>query len=141
MAWILLCVAVASNVAANMFFKVAMVAFPGELEPNAILKFLLSPHLWLGATCCGVLLISYLMALRELELTISYAFVISLSLIGITALSPLLLGDGLTLQRAIGVALVVVGLVLLISDRTTSSTGMHEEAKAYAVGQQDTPGT
>ncbi|MEM6712229.1 MAG: hypothetical protein AAF590_08095 [Pseudomonadota bacterium] len=121
MAWALLCLAVASNIAANMAFKLAMASAPTELALTAIARFLFNPYLWVGATCCGVLLLSYLTALRELELTISYAFVISLSLIGITVLSPVLLGDGLTMQRGLGVALVVAGLVLLIHDRGKQS--------------------
>ena len=139
MAWALLCLAVACNVAANLFFKLAMVAAPSELDIGAIARFLLNPYLWLGATCCGVLLLSYLTALRDLELTISYAFVISLSLIGITVLSPLLLGDGLSMQRGLGVALVVSGLILLISDPGRERTNEDQQAAPYISTQAGGP--
>ncbi len=137
MAWILLGLAVIANVAANMSFKIAMVAFPSSVDAASLFKFLLTPHLWLGATCCGVLLISYLMALRELELTVSYAFVISLSLIGITALSPWILGDGISLQKVLSIGLVVTGLVLLINDRSGDDPAEVEEASIGQTAKQD----
>lgn len=113
MAWILLLVAVAANIGSNFCFKLAMGAFPAEMAFSTLLRFALNPYLWLGATCCVVLLACYLLALREIELMVSYAFVISLSLVGIAVLSPLLLKEPLTLNAVAGTGLVIAGILLL----------------------------
>src|SRR5688572_9506721 len=95
--WIYLALAVIANVSANFFFKTAMASFPHEITFGDLLRFMLNPYLWMGAICCVVLLGSYLMALRQVELAVSYAFVISLSLVGISLLSPLILHEPLRL--------------------------------------------
>lgn len=113
MGWILLAVAVVANIASNFMFKHAMAAFPSEIEAGTLLRFAFNPYLWLGGLSCVVLLGSYLLALREIELMVSYAFVISLSLVGITVLSPLLLDTALSLRSLFGVGLVISGILLL----------------------------
>jgi multidrug transporter EmrE-like cation transporter len=138
MAWILLLSAVVSNVAANFMFKLAMASFPGEMSFGSLARFAFNPYLWLGATSCGLLLGCYLMALREIELVISYAFVISLSLIGIAVLTPWVLGGALSLRSVLGVLLVVAGLITLVMERRTPvrtvafselATGEHMELR------------
>lgn len=113
--WIYLGLAVIANVSANFFFKTAMASFPHEITFGDLLRFMLNPYLWMGAICCVVLLGSYLMALRQVELAVSYAFVISLSLVGISLLSPLILHEPLRLQAVAGTALVIVGILLITS--------------------------
>jgi multidrug transporter EmrE-like cation transporter len=113
--WLYLSLAVVTNVSANFFFKTAMAAFPQETTLHSLLRFAFNPHLWMGALCCVVLLGSYLMALRQIELAIAYAFVISLSLVGISLLSPLILSEPLRLQALLGTALVIAGILLIVS--------------------------
>jgi multidrug transporter EmrE-like cation transporter len=113
MGWILLAVAVTANIASNLLFKNAMAAFPATVDAGSLLRFAFNPYLLLGVTSCAVLLGSYLLALREIDLMTSYAFVISLSLVGITVLSALLLGTQLSPARLAGVALVISGILLL----------------------------
>ena len=74
--WVYLILAVITNVSANFLFKTAMTQFPKELTVATLLRFSFNPYLWLGAICCAILLASYLMALRQIELAVSYAFVI-----------------------------------------------------------------
>ena len=62
---------------------------------------------------CVVLLGCYLLAIRGLGLSISYAFVTSLSLIGITLVAAMVFGETLTVQGGIGVVLVISGLLLI----------------------------
>jgi multidrug transporter EmrE-like cation transporter len=136
MGWILLAVAVAANIASNFLFKTAMASFPETVDAASLFKFAFNPYLWLGGTACVVLLASYLLALREIDLMTSYAFVISLSLVGITVLSPLLLGTTLPLGRIAGVALVISGILLLtLSYRVPSLGGAASVPEAGAVRQ------
>ncbi len=113
--WLFLILAVVANVAANFLFKTAMSAFPQDVTAAALLRFAFNGYLWLGAICCVVLLGSYLMALRQVELAVSYAFVISLSLVGISLLSPFVLNEPLRLQTLAGAALVIVGILVITS--------------------------
>lgn len=113
--WILLMVAVVANVASNFLFKSAMAAFPSEISFWSLLRFAFNPYLVLAITCCVVLLGSYLLALRQIELTVSYSVVISLSLVGISLLSPFILNEQLRLQTLAGAALVICGILLITS--------------------------
>lgn len=121
MAWVLLMVAVASNVAANFMFKFAVAALPAEMTATALFKFAFNPYLWIGAACCAVLLASYLLALRELELMVCYAFVISLSLAGITLVSAVLARGNLQLVSVIGVGLIIAGILLITVFRSADA--------------------
>lgn len=115
LAWVLLVVAVVANISSNFLFKTAMASFPAEINFSTLLRFAFNPYLWMGAACCGILLASYLLALRDIELTVSYAFVISLSLVGIMVLSPIVLHEPLRLQTVIGAALVIGGILTIAS--------------------------
>lgn len=107
--------AVVANVASNFLFKSAMAAFPSEISFWTLVRFAFNPYLVMAITCCVVLLGSYLMALRQIELTVSYSFVISLSLVGISLLSPFILNEQLRLQTVAGAALVICGILLITS--------------------------
>ncbi len=133
MAWVLLVVAVLSNVAANLLFKHAMRAFPDELSFGAVLSFLFNPYLWLGGVSCTLLLGCYLLAIRDLNLSISYAFVTSLSLVGITLSAALLFRESLSTPAMIGVAMVVAGILIV------SLSGDHSEKSDNIAGEVITP--
>lgn len=126
MAWIFLTGAVIANVASNLAFKRAMQDAPEELSFSAIFPFLFNPFLWIGGLSCCVLLACYLLAIRDLGLSISYAFVTSLSLVGISTAAAILFRETLTLQGGIGIALVIAGLL------TLSTAGQGDEAKVDA---------
>lgn len=113
--WILLTLAVVANIASNFLFKTAMAAFPSEISVASVLRFALNPYLWMAVLCCAVLLSSYLLALRQIELTVSYSFVVSLSLVGIMVLSPVILGEPLRFQTMAGAILVIGGILLITS--------------------------
>ena len=113
MAWVLIALAVVSNVTANFMFKFAVATFPADPTFAALFKFAFNPYLWLGAICCTILLASYLLALREIELMVSYASVISLSLAGITIVTAILQRNGLQMTSVVGVVLIIAGILLI----------------------------
>lgn len=133
MAWVLLVVAVLSNVAANLLFKHAMQAFPSEPSFGTLLAFLFNPYLWLGGISCTLLLGCYLLAIRDLNLSVSYAFVTSLSLVGITLSAAVLFRESLSAPAMIGVALVVAGIL------TISLSADHAETGTAVSGDAVTP--
>jgi multidrug transporter EmrE-like cation transporter len=119
MAWMFLTIAVLSNITSNMMFKLAMV------------RFAFNPYLWAGGLACVVLLSCYLLALRDLGLLMSYVFVISLSMVGISIASSLFLGEPVSLQAAAGMALIVGGVTLI----TMANSQPREEAFSAPVAQ------
>ena len=113
MHWILLTIAVCANIVANIMFKIAMKDMPGELSAKSILQLAAMPSLWAGAISCVVLLASYLLAIRELGISTSYAFVTSISLLGITITAAFVFSEALTLTKMLGVVIVIVGITMI----------------------------
>jgi drug/metabolite transporter (DMT)-like permease len=102
----------------------------GELHsysPEAIGRLFLNaftnPWIWLGITCLLMFLVSYMIVLSWAD----YSFVMPVSAItyGIAALmGHWLLGEVVTAQRWLGIALICAGVVLVT--RTPSSTKVRE---------------
>ena len=120
MAWLLLVVAVMSNVTSNVMFKLAMKSAPVERDFMSIAKFAFNPYLLTGFAACGVLLVCYLLALRNIGLMVSYTFVISMSLVGITTMSVLVMNEAVSARAVGGLGLILVGIVLLVSSPATA---------------------
>jgi len=131
MAWIFLTVAVLSNITSNMMFKLAMAGFPQERTFETLFRFAFNPYLWAGGLACVLLLSCYLLALRDLGLLMSYVFVISLSMVGISIASSIFLHEPVSLQSALGMALIVGGVTLI----TLANNQPREEAVATAIVQ------
>lgn len=134
MAWIFLTIAVLSNVTSNMMFKLAMASFPQERTFETLLRFAFNPYLWIGGTACVLLLGCYLLALRDLGLMMSYVFVISLSMVGISIASSLFLGEALSLRVLMGMALVIGGVTMM---STANRDGDAQVAATPAAGVQE----
>jgi multidrug transporter EmrE-like cation transporter len=115
MAWIFLTIAVLSNVTSNMMFKLAMASFPQERSFETLFRFAFNPYLWIGGMACVLLLGCYLLALRDIGLMMSYVFVISLSMVGISLASFFFLGEPISLQAGAGMALVIAGMTMITS--------------------------
>lgn len=138
MAWIFLTIAVLSNITSNMMFKLAMAGFPQERSFETLFKFAFNPYLWLGGLACVLLLSCYLMALRDLGLMMSYVFVISLSMVGISIASVLFLGEPISFQSALGMAMVIGGvtLITLANSHAPSSPDAAAPVQAHSAVQQ-----
>ena len=111
--WIFIALAVAANVACNIMLKKAMSGLAGAAGLDLAKQALASPWFWGGAVSGGVLLLSYLLAIRTLDLSVSYAVVTSAALIGITLCAMLFLGEAATAPKLLGVALVIAGIILI----------------------------
>lgn len=114
-AWILLASAVLANVTSNVMFRCAMRSAPDLKDPVALFHFAFNPYLLTGFAACGALLVSYLLALREIGLMVSYAVVISLSLVGISLVSAIVLNEATSVRAFAGIGLIVVGIVLIVT--------------------------
>lgn len=130
MAWIFVLLAVCGNILSNVMFKNAMEQAPDELSAGALFGFAFNPYLWAGGFAAVCMLGCYLLALREGGLSVSYATVTSLSLVGITVISALMLREPLSWQSIAGVALVLGGIMMI-----SVGTANTEAAEVPAVAQ------
>ena len=111
--WVFVSIAIVANVCCNMMLKQAMAAAGGGAGMALARTVLLSPWFWGGAIAGFVLLISYLMAIRTLDISVSYSIVTSAALIGISISAMIFLGEAITLPKALGVGLVIAGIALI----------------------------
>lgn len=114
--WLLLGCTVASNVLANVAFKLTMRSIEGPLGTGMVAAALTKGWFWAGTVACATLLGSYLLALRQLGLSASYAVVTSSALVGISVTSHFVFGERLTSGKMLGIALVIAGLFLIVRD-------------------------
>lgn len=118
---LLLLAAVCANIVANLMFKNAMDAFPKQVDFQSLFSFAFNPFLWIGGICACMVLGFYLLAIKDSGLSTSYAFVTSISLVGITITSAFLFKETLSFQSIGGVAMVVIGIFLISTATTTGS--------------------
>ena len=114
MHWVYLSIAVVANIATNLLLKKTMNSIHEPFGMDLLWQAILSPWLWSALVTGFLLLGSYLLAIRTLELSLSYATVTSAALVGITILSTLLFGDTLTIVKIIGIISIIFGLILII---------------------------
>jgi multidrug transporter EmrE-like cation transporter len=110
---LLLAIAIVANVSTNVFLK-KTVGSIGDLRSVAGLRQLIeTPSFWAFGVSAATLLGAYILALRTVDLSRAYAFVTMGALVGITIAASFFLGEALTLRKAVGVGLILLGLVLL----------------------------
>lgn len=114
MHWFYLAIAIVSNVGTNLFLKKTMNTVNAPLGLELGRQMLFSPWLWAALVTGGVLLTSYLLAIRTLDLSVSYAFVTSAALLGITVTSSVVFGEPFTGLKVTGVFLIISGLMLIL---------------------------
>lgn len=112
--WVALLIAVAGNVTANLAFKYAMIKSGDHLTNGNIFEFLKQPWLWIGGLACIILIASYLLAIKQIGLSTSYATVTTLALVLLTVFSAYLFGDKINIYKAIGIFLIVAGIITMM---------------------------
>src|SRR5262245_31510389 len=121
--WSLLGCAVASNVIANIAFKITMSSIEGELRPSNFITAITKGWFWVAVFASAILLCSYLLSLRHIGLAASYAVVTSSALVAISMASQFLFDETITVTRAIGIVFVVVGLFLIVHEEIGRLSG------------------
>ena len=121
--WSLLTCAVASNVLANIAFKITMSSIEGELGPSNFATAVTKGWFWVAVFASAILLCSYLLSLRHIGLAASYAVVTSSALVAISIASLFLFNETITVARAIGIVAVVLGLFLIVREEIGRLSG------------------
>lgn len=107
--------AVLLNAGANVLIKrgVRALAGGGDGPLGFVLALATSPTVLVGIACFGAAFVGYAYALRAVDLSIAYAVMIGLGYVLVVLASVLLLGESLSTLQALGIALILVGLLLL----------------------------
>ncbi|HSL41285.1 MAG TPA: hypothetical protein VK857_13005 [Desulforhopalus sp.] len=113
MHWVYLAVAVIANIATNLLLKKTMRSLDAPLGVELGRQALLSPWLWGAFAAGGLLLLSYILAIRTMDLSLSYAIVTSAALLGITFFAWMVFGEPLTSTKIFGVILIIAGIILV----------------------------
>ncbi|HTV50473.1 MAG TPA: SMR family transporter [Steroidobacteraceae bacterium] len=116
--WTLLLAGVLLNAAAQLLLKSAtrasgvLVADSGAVSWQAATRLLAAAPLWVGLCCYGVSVVLWLGALSRVPVSIAYPM-LSIGYIVNAFAAALLFGEALSGAKLAGVALIVLGVLLL----------------------------
>ena len=111
--WGALAIAIVANISANTALKKTMTSVSGSSGKELVLHVLTQASFWIATIFLGILLISYLAALRSVPVSVAYVAVTSFALVGLVIVERFYLGAPLGVTKLFGVALVVSGVVLM----------------------------
>jgi len=112
--WAALFVAVTANITANVALKISILSVEGTTPLETLAKVAVRPTFWLGILAAGILLGSFVFALRQIELSTAYIFVSVSAIVGISIVSVLLLGETMGVYKFLGILLAIAGLALIL---------------------------
>ena len=75
-------------------------------------QLMLEPSLWLGLLCYGISVIIWILALSRVDVTIAYPM-LSIGYIVNALFAWLLFGESLTLERLVGIGVIILGVYIL----------------------------
>jgi multidrug transporter EmrE-like cation transporter len=75
-------------------------------------QLMLEPALWLGLFCYGISVIIWILALSRVDVSIAYPM-LSIGYIVNALFAWLLFGEALTLERLVGIGVIIVGVYIL----------------------------
>jgi small multidrug resistance pump len=111
-AWLALVVAVLANVVANVALKYAVRKTPDSAE-HFLTSFFTQTWTWIGLCAGGILLASYLLAIRSIGLGISYAVVTSAALVLVTISAAVAFHERISAATIVGMGLIMLGIAVL----------------------------
>ena len=116
--WALILTGVGLNAAAQLLLKVATrpLAHFSDFSPatlsSAILILAKSPPFWTGMVCYGASVCVWLAALSKAPVSTAYPM-LSLGYVVVAVVSVMWLGEGMSLPKVLGIALICAGVILV----------------------------
>jgi multidrug transporter EmrE-like cation transporter len=112
----LILIAVTMSAVAQIFFKLGLVsAAPVGSQPSAapgVITALFTPGVLLGLALYGVGTLVWLTALNRVDVSQAYPFV-GVGFVLTAILGHFLFGDQISVQRAAGILLVIMGIIII----------------------------
>lgn len=110
--WILILIAAGANILLNLCLRQTGRSISTESLGSIITGLILSPWAWASCLCAGVLLTAFVAAIRVYSLSLTYAAVTAIAMVGLTAVSVALQIETINLARVLGLALIVSGILV-----------------------------
>ncbi|MEM9029859.1 MAG: hypothetical protein AAGC70_15975 [Pseudomonadota bacterium] len=113
--WLALALCVLANISASVALKNFANGLPDKLSVAALLPAALSPSLWIGLMCGGILVSSYIYALRGLPLSLVYPLATGLTALGIISAGVFIYGEAIGFMKAIGLLFIICGSIVVLA--------------------------
>jgi multidrug transporter EmrE-like cation transporter len=113
MGYLFLAFALVLNATANVLLKIGATRLGGLDEPNLAGRLITDYHLLAGLSLFALNVVFYVLALARLNLSVAYPIMMAGGVVIVVAASVLLLHETLTIRQAIGLFLLIVGIVLV----------------------------
>ena len=112
-AWMIVLAAIISNASAGVFMKLLTKTTPLQLSKDGLLAVMQNPYAYLAVAGYGAALVLFTLALSKLDLSIAYTTIVSGAIVLVTILSLLLFNEPMTLNKGLGMALILLGVFML----------------------------
>ncbi len=110
--WLLITVAALSNVALNLCLKKGGAGLNVSSPWTLFLSILTSGWMWLAVLSAGLLLTSFVAAIRQYSLSLTYTAVTALAMVLLTVIGVLLQNESINSARIAGLGLIIAGLAV-----------------------------
>lgn len=113
MKWLILIVGIASNTAASLLIKMAMLPprkFPSLSEPNAAIR---NWPFWLGLAFYGLAFLLYAAALARLPLNVAHPVLTAGAIASVALCSVIFFHEPFPWTTGLGLMLVIAGVALI----------------------------
>lgn len=110
--WFLIAVAAGSNVILNLCLKKGGQGLDVSSPWTIAMSVLTSGWMWLAVLSAGLLLTSFVSAIRLYSLSLTYTVVTALAMVLLTLIGMLLQHESVNLTRIAGLGLIIAGLAV-----------------------------
>jgi small multidrug resistance pump len=113
MAYAFLIFAILLNGCANLLLKMGVARLGEPSDSSLLLRAMENPALLLGLCLFAANVLCYVAALSQLKLSVAYPVMVAGSLLVVVLSSAMWLGESLGSGQWVGIALLLVGIVLV----------------------------
>jgi multidrug transporter EmrE-like cation transporter len=110
--WTLILIAAGANILLNLSLRQMGKGVNTESIVSIVLSLFMSPWAWFSVLCAVVLLSAFVAAIRVYSLSLTYAAVTAIAMVGLTAISVALQIETLSIGRMVGLTLIVAGILV-----------------------------
>jgi len=110
--WMLIIIAASANIVLNLCLRQTGRAISTDSLGSIIWGLITTPWAWLSVLSAGVLLTAFVAAIRVHSLSLTYAAVTAIAMVGLTIVGVLLQFETVNSMRVAGLGLIVAGILV-----------------------------
>ena len=111
--WMALGIAILANIGANLALKQAVDSMTKGTIGEMLFQLLQETNFWIGITLACLLFISYLIAIKQIPVSVAYVITTSLAMLGLIVVENMFYGLTLNSSKIFGAIMIIVGVLLL----------------------------